>query len=117
MSRRSTRTSTDTTYEDAEGGDRGPEVVTSYRGTGVTPLMIVLGVLATLLVVVLAQNTDTVPFEFVTLDAEPSLSILLLATAVASSLITLAAAGVWRRRRRRTRTEREELDRLRRRQT
>lgn len=78
--------------------------------------MIVGTLLVVAMLVVLVQNTDDVPFEFLWFDVDLSLGVLLLV----AGLITLAAGeliGVlWRRRRRRVRTMRQELDDLRRRQ-
>ena len=90
-----------------------PEVVKSYRGTGVTPLMLAMAVISVLFVVFLAQNTDDVPIEFLAWEGEPPLMVALLVTMAASAFLTLAVSGVWRRRRRLRRTEREELGRLR----
>lgn len=92
-------------------GDR--EVVNNYSGTGVTPVMIVLGIVAVLFVVFLAQNGESVPVEFLGWDVDAPLNVVVLVALVASALATLAVAGIWRRRRRRSRTEREELQRLR----
>lgn len=78
--------------------------------------MIVGTLLVVAMLVVLVQNTDDVPFEFLWFDVDLPLGVLLLV----AGLITLAAGeliGVlWRRRRRRVRTMRQELDDLRRRQ-
>lgn len=93
--------------------DTGTETVNNYRGTGVTPLMIVLSVLAVLLIVFLAQNTDSVPIEFLVWDGEAPLFLVVLVSVAASAFLTLGVSGVWRRRRRRQRTEHEELQRLR----
>ena len=89
------------------------ERVTADKGTGVTPLMILLGLVSVLFVVFLAQNTDTIPIEFLWFEGEPPLFVVLLVTMTATALVTLGVAGVWRRRRRRHLIEREELDRLR----
>ena len=96
---------------DSETDDR--DTVTADKGTGVTPLMILLGLVSVLFVVFLAQNTDTVPVQFLWLDGEPPLFVVLLVTMTATALVTLGVAGIWRRRRRRHLIEREELDRLR----
>lgn len=90
-----------------------PEVVDRYPRTGVTGVLLGLGVLALAAVFLLAQNTEAVPFEFLWLDADVPLYVLFLVTALATSLATLLVAAVWRRRRRRLRTEHEELQRLR----
>lgn len=104
----------ETGTDGATGSSRDdPQVVNRYAGTGVTGTVIALGVLAIALVVVLAQNTEAVPFQFVTFDAEIPLYVLLLISAVGASLMTVLVSAVWRRRRRRMRNEREELGRLR----
>lgn len=89
------------------------EVVNRYSGTGVTPTVIALALLAIAVVILLAQNTTKVPFRFVTFEADVPLYVLFLVTALAASLMTVLASAIWRRRRRRTRNEREELERLR----
>lgn len=98
-----------------EGRDEAtkPEVVNRYPRTGVTGVLLGLGVLAIAAVFLLAQNTEEVPFEFLWFDADVPLYVLFLVTALGASLATLLAAAVWRWRRRRGRTEHEELQRLR----
>tara|TARA_R100000306_G_scaffold49924_1_gene47055 strand:+ start:270 stop:572 length:303 start_codon:yes stop_codon:yes gene_type:complete len=93
--------------------DQEPEVVNRYSGTGVTPTVIALALLAIAVVILLAQNTASVPFQFVTFEADVPLYVLFLVTALGASLMTVLASAIWRRRRRRTRNEREELERLR----
>jgi uncharacterized integral membrane protein len=94
-------------------GTNDPEVVNRYTGTGVTGTVIALALLAIAVVILLAQNTDSVPFQFVTFEADVPLYVLFLVTALGASLMTVLASAIWRRRRRRTRNEREELQRLR----
>lgn len=101
----------DMASSDQDGGD--PEVVNRYEGTGVTPTIVLLGLLAIAVVILLAQNTESVPFEWVTFEADVPLYVLLLVTALGASLMTVLASAIWRRRRRRTRNEHEELQRLR----
>ena len=91
-----------------------PQIIHEFAGTGVTGVMIGMSVLAVLLVVFLAQNTDSVPIEFVTWDGESPLFVVVLVAVVASALATLTVSGIWRRRRRQHRTEHAELERLRR---
>lgn len=93
--------------------DEEPEVVTSYAGTGVTAVVLALGLLAAAAIALLAQNTESVPVEFLWLEGEVPLYVLFLVTALAASLATVLATAVWRRRRRRSRSEHEELVRLR----
>lgn len=90
-----------------------PDVVNRYTGTGVTGTVILLALLAVAVVILLAQNTENVPFTFVTFEADVPLYVLFLVTALGASLMTVLASAIWRRRRRRTRNEREELERLR----
>lgn len=108
-----TATDTADTDEGAAGGDE-PVVVNQYRGTGVSFVLLGLFVVLVVGIIVLAQNTDGVPFEFLWFEAEPPLFVLLLATGAAAAAATLVVAEIWRRRRRRQRTEHEELQRLRR---
>lgn len=91
-----------------------PDVVNRYSGTGVTILLFGLFILAVLLIIVLAQNTGAVPFEFLWFEVEAPLFVLLLVAAAGAAALTELLGGLWRRRRRTQRTEREELQRLRR---
>ena len=96
---------------DQDSGDQ--EVVNRYSGTGVTGTAILLALLAIAVVILLAQNTDSVPFQFLTFEADVPLYVLFLVTALGASLMTVLASAIWRRRRRRARNEHEELQRLR----
>lgn len=98
---------------DATPGRAGPEVVNRYPRTGVTAMLVGLGVLALAAVFLLAQNTERAPFEFLWFDADVPLYVLFLVTALAASMATLLASAIWRGRRRKLRTEHEELQRLR----
>lgn len=100
------------TGEDERNDDR--QVVHDYPGTGVTGLMIGLSVLALLLIIFLAQNTDAVPVEFLAWETETPLFVVVLVALAAAAFTTLGVSGIWRRRRRQRRTEHEELERLRR---
>lgn len=100
------------TGEDDRGD--GPEIVHDYPGTGVTGVMIALSVLAVLLIIFLAQNTDSVPVEFLAWETEAPLFVVVLVALAAAAFTTLGVSGIWRRRRRQRRTEHEELERLRR---
>lgn len=93
--------------------ENDPEVVNRYTGTGVTGTVVLLALLAIAVVILLAQNTDSVPFQYLTFEADVPLYVLFLVTALGASLMTVLASAIWRRRRRRTRNEREELERLR----
>ena len=105
----------DSKVDHGSGGhaDGDPEVVTSDKGTGVTAVMIAVGVLAVLFIVFLAQSTERIAVEFLVWETDTPLYVVLLSTMATTALATLAVAGVWRRRRRRYRTEHEELERLR----
>jgi uncharacterized integral membrane protein len=96
----------------SEQGDE-PEVVNRYTGTGVTATVVTLALFAVAAVILLAQNTEAVPVQFLWLEGEVPLYVLFLVTSVATALVTAIASAVWRRRRRRMRTEHEELQRLR----
>lgn len=108
MARQDTSVGTDTST-----GSGGTEVVHDPRGTGVTPMLLGVGLLTLLFVVFLAQSVDDVPIEFLLWEGEAPLYVVLLVTMTVTALATLAIAGLWRRRRRRHRTERDELDHLR----
>lgn len=112
MARRSE--TTDTTDTSGTSDSNEPEVINRYSGTGVTMLLLGLFILAVLVIILLAQNTQGVPFEFLWFEAEPPLFVLILVTAAAAAALTEVLGGIWRRRRRTQRTEREELQRLRR---
>lgn len=91
-----------------------PEVVNRYTGTGVSTVLLGMFIVFVIGIIVLAQNTEAVPFSFLFWETNPPLFVLLLGTIAAAAASTLVVAEIWRRRRRRTRTEREELERLRR---
>ncbi|MEA1903536.1 MAG: lipopolysaccharide assembly protein LapA domain-containing protein [Actinomycetota bacterium] len=68
--------------------------------------------LGMILVVVFAvQNTESVPIEFLWIDGDFPLSIIILVTALASAILTAIGGGFYRRRRVKRRAEREELRR------
>lgn len=99
---------------DGTRGADGPDVVNRYPGTGVSALLVGIFAVLVLAIVFLAQNTESVPIEFLIFDAETPLFVILLATLAASSIATLLLAELWRSRRRRQRADHEELERLRR---
>lgn len=109
-----TSTGTDTDTGEGSPARDEPVVVNRYLGTGVSFVLLGLFVVFVIGIVVLAQNTDGVPFEFLWFEAEPPLFVLLLATGAAAAGATLVVAEIWRRRRRRQRAEHEELQQLRR---
>lgn len=55
------------------------------------------------MVLIVAQNTESVPFEFLWWDADISLAALLLATAFLVLVVDAIVGVVWRRRRRHVR--------------
>jgi uncharacterized integral membrane protein len=69
---------------------------------------------AVILGIVLIQNTQTVPFRFLWIDAEPPLLAVIIVTALLAAAVSEGVTAVWRHRRRRVRNERSELARLRR---
>lgn len=82
-----------------------PEDVDDHRfeGSGVAAGVVVLLIVAALVVAVVAQNTETVPFELLWWSADVSLAVLVLVTALAVTAVDLVVGLVWRRRRRRVR--------------
>lgn len=71
-----------------------------------------IAALGTVLVVVFAvQNTETVPIEFLWLEGDFALSIIILVTALAAAVFTAAGGVLYRRRRLKRRAEKEELRR------
>jgi uncharacterized integral membrane protein len=86
-----------------------------YRGTGIIWGAVGLLLVVAALVVVVIQNSQNVEFDFLWFNTEMPLSVI-VAVAVAVSLLVGEVVGfLWRRRRRSRLQEREELKRLRRR--
>jgi len=84
-----------------------------YRGVGVYwPYALGLLVLAGLIALV-AQNTEDVTVSWLFWDIDTSLVVVILATAVAVSVLQAVGGLIWRTRRRRRLTDRDELERLR----
>jgi uncharacterized integral membrane protein len=73
------------------------------EGAGITGGLILLLIIGFALVVLVAQNTEEVRFEFLGWDAEVPLVVLLLAVAFATLLLDQIVGWIWRRRRRRVR--------------
>jgi uncharacterized integral membrane protein len=71
-----------------------------YAGAGLAAGVVALLVLGIVLVALIAQNADAVPFQLLWLDAEISLAALLLGSAVGAVLVAELVGLVWRRRRR-----------------
>jgi len=90
-----------------------PIEVHEYRGTGVFWVLAGVFIPLVLLIVMLAQNSDKVTFEFLWWDLNPPLYVILLVTAAVAAALTEGVAAAWRHQRRRTRSERSELAALR----
>lgn len=82
-------------------------------GSGIAWGVILLFIGIGLVVVFAVQNTATVPVQFLWLDGDYPLSIVILTTAVVAFLLGELLALVYRRRRRQRMSEKEELRRLR----
>jgi uncharacterized integral membrane protein len=74
-----------------------------YEGAGIAAGFVALLLVAALVLIIVGQNIDDVPFEFLWWEAQVSLAVLLLATAFVAVLASEAVGLVWRRRRRRVR--------------
>jgi uncharacterized integral membrane protein len=74
-----------------------------YEGAGVMGGVVILLIAAVLLVVMVGQNLDSVPFHFLWWSPEVSLALLILITAVVVLVIDQAIGLIWRRRRRKMR--------------
>ena len=74
-----------------------------YVGAGFIGGVVVLLILGVLLVALIAQNAEQVPFRLLWLDSDIPLAALLLGTAVAAVLVSELVGLIWRRRRRRYR--------------
>ena len=97
--------------EPSEEPLRGAEV--THKGSGMAwgAVLILIGL--ALLVVFAVQNTDPVPVEFLWLQGEYPLSLVILITVAVVVLFVELFGLFYRRRRRKRLTEREELKRLR----
>lgn len=88
-----------------DSGDAGTQ--REYVGAGLIGGVVLLLVLGVLLVALIAQNAETVPFELLWFSADVSLAALLLGVAVGSILVAELVGVLWRRRRRKYRTIKE----------
>src|SRR4051794_35757417 len=84
----------------------------TYAGTGVWPPVVAGLILATAVVIFVAQNAHAVPLHFLWLDFRTSPAVLVLATAVIAVAGAVIAGALWRRRRRQILSQREELEAL-----
>ena len=73
----------------------------THRGTGIRWSFVVAAVIAAALLALILQNDHDVHFEWLWIDFEASLAVMLLLTAFLTMLATSLAGLVWRARRRR----------------
>lgn len=101
-------------YEPPEG-EASSELPTEDDdpGSGVAWGIVLLFIGIALVVVFAVQNTETVPIQFLWLEGEYPLSIVILTTAVVAFLLGELLAVIYRRRRRQRLAEKDELRRLR----
>src|SRR3990170_6133321 len=97
-----------TTPEPAEEAP-GSAPETTAEGSGVAWGAGILLLALALLIVFAIQNTDPVPVEFLWLDGEYPLSLVILITVAIVGLVVELFEGIKRRRRRKTLAERQEL--------
>jgi uncharacterized integral membrane protein len=71
-----------------------------YEGVGIAAGFIALVVAAVAVLVVVGQNVERVPFEFLWWEADVPLAVLLLATALAVLVLGELVGLIWRKRRR-----------------
>jgi uncharacterized integral membrane protein len=95
--------------EETLGGT--PQV--THAGSGVAWGAVIILVALALLVVFAIQNTDPVPVEFLWLDGEYPLALVILITVAVVVLLVELFGLLYRRRRRKRVAERQELKRLR----
>lgn len=84
-----------------------------FVGTGLFWGLIVGVILALAVIVLAAQNTDTVTITFLAWDFSTPLIVLILGTLLIGLVVDELLGLVYRKRRRRTLRERDELKRLR----
>jgi uncharacterized integral membrane protein len=85
----------------------------THAGSGVAWGAVVILVALALLVVFAIQNTDPVPVEFLWLDGEYPLALVILITVAVVVLLVELLGLLYRRRRRKRVDERQELKRFR----
>ncbi len=95
--------------EETLGGDA--EVTHSGSGVAWGAVIILLGL--ALVVVFAVQNTEPVPIEFMWLDGEFPLALVILITVAVVVLLAELLGMAYRRRRRRRHTDRQELKKFR----
>jgi uncharacterized integral membrane protein len=74
----------------------------THRGTGIRWSFVVAAVIGAALLALILQNDHDVHFEWLWIDFQASLAVLLLLTAFLTMLATSLVGLVWRARRRRT---------------
>lgn len=79
--------------------DRGPTA--THRGTGISWPYVVTAVIGGALLALILQNSHAVHFEWLWLDFQASLGVMLLLTAFFTMIATSLAGLLWRVRRRR----------------
>jgi uncharacterized integral membrane protein len=71
-----------------------------YEGVGIAAGFIALVVAAVAVLIVVGQNVERVPFEFLLWETDVPLAVLLLATALAALVLGELVGLIWRKRRR-----------------
>lgn len=85
----------------------------AYRGTGIRWSYLFGSILTVAVIILAAQNTESVDFEFLTWDITAPLAAVILATAFVAVVIDELIGVIWRFRRRRQLREKAELRELR----
>jgi len=82
---------------------RDQDVSVRYESSGVAAGVISLLIVGALIVVIVAQNSDDVPFELLWWSVNAPLAVLLLGAALLTFVVDQCVGVIWRRRRRRLR--------------
>lgn len=89
------------------------EVHRVFAGTGLFWSLVIGGLLAVIVIILAAQNTQEVTVKFLPFEIGTPLIVVLLASLLVGVILAEIAGWAYRARRRRTLTEKEELKRLR----